>query len=104
MPPLWYCDIKKKKINIERKIISGRGDPCNLAVLLIHKATFLVSPISPTAICTEPDYLSGQNINVHSINVLGPSEWRALIEKFLQSFHMKSPDSELTKINAVNFQ
>lgn len=49
-----------------------RGHPCNLAVLLIHKATFLVSPISPAAICAEADYVSGQNINIHSINALEP--------------------------------
>lgn len=49
-----------------------RGHPCNLVVLLIHKATFLVSPISPAAICAEADYVSGQNINIHSINALEP--------------------------------
>lgn len=54
------------------EIINHRGDPCNLAVLLIPKATFLVSPISPAAICAEADYVSGQNINVHSINALQP--------------------------------
>lgn len=54
------------------EIIENRGDPCNLAVLLINKATFLVSPISPAAICAEADYVSGQNINVHSINALEP--------------------------------
>lgn len=54
------------------EIINHRGDLCNLAVLLTPKATFLVSPISPAAICAEADYVSGQNINVHSINALQP--------------------------------
>lgn len=52
---LWYSDIKK--IKKEMEIINHGGDPCNLAVLLIHKATFLVSPISPAAICAEADYV-----------------------------------------------
>lgn len=54
------------------EIINHRGDPCNLAVLLIHKATFLVSPISPAAIWPEADYVSDQNINIDSINALEP--------------------------------
>lgn len=68
MTLFWYGDIKK--IKKEMGIINHRGHPCNLAVLLIHKATFLVSPISPAAISAEADYVSGQNINVHSINAL----------------------------------
>jgi len=55
MPLFWYSDIKK--IKKEREIIDHRGDLRNLAVLPLHKATFLVSPISPAAICAEPDYL-----------------------------------------------
>lgn len=102
MPLFWYDDIEK--IKKEREIIGCRGDPCNLAVFPNYKATFLVSPISLTAICAEPYYLSGQNIKNHSIKVLGPLKWRERTEKSFQSFHMKSHCSELTKINAVNFQ
>lgn len=71
---LCHCSgtVTLKKGKKEMEIMDHRGDPCNLAVLQMHKATFLVSPISPAAICAEADYVSGQNINVHSINALEP--------------------------------